>query len=80
MDGSPNPVFMREKILKPISRPVEFLDALFPVYNQNKGGQQNTPYLLYTEDFMGWSNEKAIDLGMGDTFYHNLVPFTMDEF
>ena len=40
--------FIQEKILKPNFHPVEFVDALFPVYNQEKGGHQNTPSLLST--------------------------------
>ena len=32
VDGSPNPEFIRENNLKVILHPVEFVDALFPVY------------------------------------------------
>ena len=39
-----------------------------------------TPSLLYTEDLLKWSNEKAIDLGVDDTLYPNFVPFKMNEF
>ena len=56
MDGSPNPEFIRENDLKEILHPVEFLDALFPVYNQEKSGCQNTPSLIYIDDFLKWSN------------------------
>ena len=76
---SPNAVFIREINLEPTSYPVEFLDALFPVYNQKKVGRQNTPSIIYNEDFMKWSNEEVIELGMGDTCNPNFVPFTMDE-
>ena len=55
------------------------MDTFLPVYNQKKGGRQKTPYLLSTKDFRKWSNEKAIDLGMGETCYTNCVPFVMDE-
>ena len=49
VDGSPNPVFIQENNLKLISHPLEFVDALFPVYNKKKGGRQKTPSILYTE-------------------------------
>ena len=32
VNGSPNSAFIREKKLKPTLNPVEFVDALFPVY------------------------------------------------
>ena len=60
--------------------PIKYVDALFPVYNINKGGLQKTPSVLSTEELLKFSNEKAIDLGMGDTGYPNFLPFTMDEF
>ena len=80
MDGSPYPGFISEDSLKPILYPVEFVDALFHVYKQNKGGKQKTLSILSAEEFMNRSKEKAIDLGMGDTCYPNFVLFTMDEF
>ena len=80
MDGSPNPEFIRKNNLKAISHPVEFVDALFCVYKQKNIGHQKTPSLLSTEDFLKWSNEKAIDMWMGDTCYPNFVPFIMDLF
>ena len=80
MNGNPNPEFIQEKILKPNFHPVEFVDTLFLVYKQDKGGHQKTPYLLSTEDLLRWSNEKAIDLGVDDTFYLNFVPFKINEF
>ena len=40
MDGSPNPEFIREKILKPISHPVEFVDTIFLVYKQKRVGAE----------------------------------------
>ena len=55
------------------------MDTLLHVYNQKKGGRQMTPYLLSTKDFLKRSNERAIDLGMGDTCYTNFVFFAMDE-
>ena len=66
--------------MKIILHPVEFLDALFPVYKQKRGVRQKKPYLLSTEDFLKWSNERAIYMGIGDTYYPNFVPFTMYEF
>ena len=80
MNGIPNPEFIQENNLKPKSHPLEFVDALFSVYKQNKGGHQKTPYLLSTENLLKWSNEKAIDLGVDDTFYLNFVPFKMNDF
>ena len=80
MDGSPNPEFIRENDLKEILHPVVFLDALFPIYKQKKGGRQNKCYFLSTEYFLKWSNEKSIDMGIGDTLYPNFLPFKMDEF
>ena len=79
MGGSPNIVFIQENSLKPLSYLVEFIDALFPVYKQNKGGHQNKPYFLSTEDLLKWSNEKSIDMGMGDTCYPFFL-FTMEKF
>ena len=80
MDGSPNTELIRENTLKVIWFLVEFVDAIFPVYKQKQGGSQKIPSLLYNEEFLKWPKEKAIDMGMGDTFYTNFVPFTMDEF
>ena len=80
MDISTNSEFILENYLKPISYPVKFVDALFTIYKQKMFGRQKAPYLLSTEDLMKRSNEKALDLGMGDTCYPNFVPFTMDEF
>ena len=77
---SPNVALIRERILKPILYPVKFEDTIFNVYKKNKGGHQKTPSILYTEELLKWSNEKAIDMRMGDTCYPNFVPFTMDEF
>ena len=77
---SQNPAFVRENNLKPIFHPFKYVDDIFPVYKQKKGGHQNTPYLLSTEDLLKWLNEKSIDLGMGDTCYPHFVPFTMDDF
>ena len=64
--------------MKEISNPVEFVDTILPVYKQTKGGSQNKPSLISTEEFLEWSNEKAVDMGMGDTCYPNYVSFTMD--
>ena len=63
VDDVQNPVFMGEKILKPIFHPVKFVYALFPVYRQNKVGVQNTPYLLYTQEFLKCSNKKRLIWG-----------------
>ena len=54
MESNPNQVFIREKNLKPISYPVEFVDAIFPFYKHNKGGRKNTPSFLSTEDLLKW--------------------------
>ena len=54
VDGSPNTEFIGENFFNPISHPVESLDAIFTVYKKKKGGRQNTPYLLYTEDLIKW--------------------------
>ena len=78
--GSPNPEFIREKSLKAIYHLVRFLDALFPVYKQKKGGLWKKPSLIYTEDMLKWSNEKYIDMGMGNTCYPIFLPLTKDEF
>ena len=56
VDGSPNPEFIREKVLKSISHPVKFVDAIFSVYKQKRGGHQKIPYILSTKDFLKWSN------------------------
>ena len=63
MEGSPNPVFTRDKNLKPILYPVEFVDAIFPVYKKKKGGRRNTPSLLSYEEFLKCSNEKRLIWG-----------------
>ena len=55
-NDSPNPAFILDNNLKPTSYPIEFLDALFHVYKQKKGGIQNTPFILSTEDLLKWSN------------------------
>ena len=39
----------------------------FSCLQGKKGGSQKTPSILYTEDLLKWYNEKAIDMGMGDT-------------
>ena len=80
MNGNPNPEFIQENNLKPVFHPVEFVDALFPVYKQKKGDHQKTPSLLSTEEFLKWSNEQAIDLWVDDTLYPNCLPFNMNEF
>ena len=49
VNRSPNTAFIWDNNLKLTLNQVEFLDALFPVYKQNKGGFQNTPSLLHTE-------------------------------
>ena len=54
MNGIPNPVFIPEKNTKPTFYLVRFLDALFPIYNQNNGGGRNTPSLLSTNFFPKW--------------------------
>ena len=77
---SPNSAFILENNLKPTLHLVKKLDALFPIYKQKKGGCQNTPSLLSTEDFLKRSNEKAIDLDVIDNCYPNFVPFIMDKF
>ena len=80
MDVSPNPEFIRENNLKSTLYPVEFLGTICTVYKQKKGRNQNTPSLISTEDLLNWSNENAIDMGMGDTCYPKFVPFAMDKF
>ena len=80
MNGSPNKGFIRENILNPNYHPVKYVDSIFPVYNKKKGGSLNTPSILSTEDLMKWSNEKWINLGVGDMFYPNYVPFMMYQF
>ena len=80
MDGNPNTLFIQEKNLKPILHPVGFLDALFPVYNKKNGKLQKAHYFISTKDFMKWLNKTAIELGMGNAFYPNFVPFMMDNF
>ena len=57
---------MRE-FFKPVSHPVEFVDALLPVYKKNTDGHQNTPSIISIKDLPKWSNKKVIDLGIGDT-------------
>ena len=44
------------------------------------GGRQITTSPLSTEDLLRWSNEKSINLGVGNTCYPNFLPFMMDEF
>ena len=78
MDSSPNPVLILDKHLKPISHPVEFADALFPVYKQNNSVRQNIPSLLSTEDLLKWSNDFFLNIGMGNACYPSFVLLTMD--
>ena len=78
VNGSPHPAFIQINNFKPTLHPIKFVDTLFPVYNQKKGGHQNMPSLISTEDLMKWSNEKVIELGMGDTFYPIFFPLTMN--
>ena len=80
MNGNPNTEFIQENNLKPKFHPVEFVDTLFPVYKQNKGGHQKTPSLLSTEDLLKWSSLKTIYLGMDDTLYPNCLLFKKNEF
>ena len=80
MNGNPNLEFIQENNLKPKFHPVEFVDALFPVSKQNKGGHQKTPSLLSTEDLLKWSNKKAIYLEVDDTLYPNFLLFKRNEF
>ena len=80
VSGSPNPYLMIENNLKEFSRPVKFVDAIFPVYKQKNSGIQKTPSLISTEDFMKWSNEKEIDMGVVDTCYPNFLQSSMDDF
>ena len=76
VDGSPNPKFIREKILKPILRTVEFVETLFLIYRKKRGEIRKTH--PSTEDLVNWSNQRAIGMGMGNTCYSNLLPFMMD--
>ena len=71
MNISSNPTFAREIKLNPTLYPFKFMDALFPVYNQTKGGCQKTPLFISFEELTKRSNEESIDLEMGDTFYPN---------
>ena len=48
LNGSTNPLFIRENNLKPISYPVKNLNTIFPVYKKNNVGRQKTPSLLST--------------------------------
>ena len=66
--------------MKTTFHPIEFADAIFTVYKKNEGGRQTKPSLLSTEELPKLSNEKSIDLGMGDTNFPNFVLFTIDEF
>ena len=75
-----SPEFIQDKMFKPTPHPVEFVDAIFPVYKQKEGGHQKTPSHLSTEYLPKQSNEEAIDLGMGDTCYPNSVPLMMYDF
>ena len=77
VNSSPNSELIHKKFLKPTLHPVKFVDAIFPVYKQNKVWSRKSPSLLSTEDFLKWKNEKAIYLGMGDNLYPNFVPLVM---
>ena len=43
--GSPNPEFIRENNLKEILHPVEFVDAIFPVYKKKRVSTEIHPIL-----------------------------------
>ena len=47
-DGSPNTDFTRENNLKPISHPVEVVNAIFPVCKKKRWVPKNTFYSLYS--------------------------------
>ena len=80
MIGSPNIAFICKKLLMTTFHSVKFVDTIFPAYKQKIGGHRRTLSLFSTVDLLKWSNEKAIYMGIGDTYYPNFMPLTMDEF
>ena len=60
VNGSLNLELIEENILKPTSRPVEFMDAIFTLYQKKNGRRQKTPLLLSTEDMTRWKMKKKL--------------------
>jgi hypothetical protein len=81
LKGEPRSRFIRQNNLTVTSHPVEWVDALLPVYDMPKNSSMEAPHCLSVDKMCKWSNEKARLMQMGTkSRYPNFTEFTTEEF